>query len=52
MRPRAVDLGSDEMAAWYKARDFLPDQTQTVMAGSSTLEESVATIMQVSGLSC
>lgn len=50
MRPKANDFGSDDMAQWYGLADPLHIENEVIIPESSSLEESITTIRQVSGI--
>ena len=49
--PQAAEFGPDDMSARYNARDLLVGQRQTIITADLALDQSMAMIMEISGLS-
>jgi len=44
-RPQAAEFGPDDMRGWYRARDLLGSVCEQVIPETSTLDETVTTIL-------
>jgi predicted kinase len=49
-RPKAAEFGADDMRRWYRQRDLLSSIGERVVPQASTLEETVALILEETGL--
>ncbi len=51
-RAQRWEFGPREMRQWYRERDLLPDECETVIGQDSTLESTVERVLCGAGLAC
>jgi hypothetical protein len=49
-KPQAGEYGDAEMREWYRERDLLPGQVETIIGQDSSVEETAERILRESGL--
>ncbi|GGL54778.1 hypothetical protein [Planomonospora parontospora] len=50
-RPQRTQFAAEEMQQWYKERDLLPDDCETIIGQDGPLEATVQHVLRASGLS-